>query len=161
MAFLIIRTSMNIYGHRQQENSRSLRRVDDVRVYRGAEFGSDHRFIKAKIYFAQYTHMTLPTQEITNEERQCKPKRYKLDPLQDPSVDFLHKLSLSQKITQIDDSTPTKLYDGQVKSIHQAAEESLGELDNGRNKKSLYCWNNSIKESIEEKKRAYDKWSTR
>ncbi|KAL3276849.1 hypothetical protein HHI36_012212, partial [Cryptolaemus montrouzieri] len=30
------------------------------------------------------------------------------------------------KLTLIDDSTPTKLYDGLVKSIHQAAEESLG-----------------------------------
>ncbi|KAL3277455.1 hypothetical protein HHI36_012803, partial [Cryptolaemus montrouzieri] len=116
---------------------RSLLRVGDVRVYRSAECGSDHHFIKAKIYFAQYTHMIPPTQEITDEERQCKPKRYKLDLLQDPSVAFLYKLRLSQKLTQINDSTPTKLYDGLVKSIHQAAEESLGELDNGRNKKSI------------------------
>ncbi|KAL3271370.1 hypothetical protein HHI36_021854 [Cryptolaemus montrouzieri] len=66
----------------------------------------------------------------------------------------------SARFTQIDDSTPTKLYDGLVKSIHEAAEESLGELDNGRNKESLYRWNDSIKESIEEKKRAYNKWLT-
>ncbi|KAL3276907.1 hypothetical protein HHI36_012275 [Cryptolaemus montrouzieri] len=70
------------------------------------------------------------------------------------------KTLLDKKLTQIDDSTPTKLYDGLVKSIHQAAEESLGELDNGRNKKSLYCWNDSIKESLEEKKGAYNKWLT-
>ncbi|KAL3279630.1 hypothetical protein HHI36_017135 [Cryptolaemus montrouzieri] len=98
---------------------------------------SDHHFNKAKIYFAQYTDMIPPTQEITDEERQCKPKGYKLDLLQDPSVAFLYKLRLSQKLTQIDDSTPTKLYDGLVKSNHQAAGESLGDLDNGRNKKSL------------------------
>ncbi|KAL3278022.1 hypothetical protein HHI36_013363 [Cryptolaemus montrouzieri] len=102
--------------------------------------------------------MIPPTQEITDEERQCKPKRYKLDLLQDPSVASLYKLRLSQKLTQIDDSTPTKLYDGLVKSIHQSAEESLGDLDNGRDEKSLYWWNDSIKESIEEK-RAY-KWLT-
>ncbi|KAL3288984.1 hypothetical protein HHI36_003427, partial [Cryptolaemus montrouzieri] len=47
-----------------------------------------------------------------------------------------------------------------IKSIHQAAEESLGELDNGRKKKCFYWWNDSIKESIEEKKRAYNKWLT-
>ncbi|KAL3287067.1 hypothetical protein HHI36_001556 [Cryptolaemus montrouzieri] len=114
---------------------RSLQRVDDVRVYRGAECGSDHHFIKAKIYFAKYTHMIPPTQEITDEERQCKPKRYKLDLLQDPTVAFLYKLRLSHKLTQIDDSTLTKLYDGLVKSIHQVAEEILGELDNERNKR--------------------------
>ncbi|KAL3276884.1 hypothetical protein HHI36_012255 [Cryptolaemus montrouzieri] len=106
----------------------------------------------AKIYFAQYTHLIPPTQEIIDEKRQCKHKRYKLDLLQDPSVTLLYKLRLSQKLTQIDDSTPTKLYDGLVKSIHQTAEDSLGELDNGRNKESLYWWNYSIKESIEEKK---------
>ncbi|KAL3280905.1 hypothetical protein HHI36_004132 [Cryptolaemus montrouzieri] len=104
--------------------------------------------------------MIPPTQEITDEERQCKPKRYKLDLLQDPSVTFLYKLRLSQKLTRIDDSTSTKLYDGLVKSIQQTAEKSLGELDNGRNKKSPYWWNDSIKESIEEKKRAYNKWLT-
>ncbi|KAL3285882.1 hypothetical protein HHI36_000402, partial [Cryptolaemus montrouzieri] len=124
------------------------------------ECGSDHHFIKAKIYFAQYTHMIPPTQEITDEERQCKPKRYQSNLLQAPSVAFLYKLRLSQKLTQIDDFTATKLYDILVKSIHQAAGESLGELNNGRNKKSLYWWNDSIKESIEEKKRAYNKWLT-
>ncbi|KAL3267765.1 hypothetical protein HHI36_006892 [Cryptolaemus montrouzieri] len=35
---------------------------------------------------------------------------------------------------------------------------SLGELDDRRNKKSLNWWNYSIKESIEETKRAYNKW---
>ncbi|KAL3287325.1 hypothetical protein HHI36_001800 [Cryptolaemus montrouzieri] len=79
--------------------------------------------------------MIPPTQEVTDEERQCKPKRYKLDLLQDPSVVFVYKLRLSQKLTQIDDFTLTKPYDALVKSIHQAAEESLGELDNGRNRK--------------------------
>ncbi|KAL3275174.1 hypothetical protein HHI36_019944 [Cryptolaemus montrouzieri] len=44
--------------------------------------------------------------------------------------------------------------------MHQAAEESLGELNIRRNKKSPYWWNDSIKESVEEKKRAYNKWLT-
>ncbi|KAL3275080.1 hypothetical protein HHI36_019852 [Cryptolaemus montrouzieri] len=70
------------------------------------------------------------------------------------------EITIQKKLTQIDDSTPTKLYDGLVKSIHQAAEESLGEVDNGRNKKSIYWWNDFIKESIEEKKRAYNEWLT-
>ncbi|KAL3290107.1 hypothetical protein HHI36_023475 [Cryptolaemus montrouzieri] len=68
--------------------------------------------------------MIPPTQKITDEERQCEPKRYKLDLLKDPSVAFLYKLRLSQKLTQIDDSRPTKLYDGLVKSIHQADEKT-------------------------------------
>ncbi|KAL3286026.1 hypothetical protein HHI36_000539 [Cryptolaemus montrouzieri] len=82
--------------------------------------------------------MIQSTQEITDEERQCKPKRYKFDRLQDPSVAFLYKLRLSQKLTQIDDSTPTTLYDGFVESIHQASEESLGGLDNYRGEKRAY-----------------------
>ncbi|KAL3271887.1 hypothetical protein HHI36_022357 [Cryptolaemus montrouzieri] len=149
-----------------KKKSRSRRSSEDFnvsrrcRVYRGTECGSDHHFIKAKIHFAQYTHIIPSTHENTDRERQCKPKRYKLDFLQDTSVAFLFKLRLSQMFTKTDESTPTKLYDGLVKSIHLAAEESLGELDNGRNKKSPYGWNDQIKESLEEKKRDNNKWLT-
>ena len=139
--------------------TRTRIKVEDTRVFRGAECGSDHHLLKAKIYFPYY-RVSATENTPENQNIQYKPPKYKLHLLEDPSVTFLYRLRLSQKLSQIDDTTPKTLYEHILQAIHQAANESLGEIEKCNNSKSIYWWNNSIAQLVERKKRAYNTWFT-
>ncbi|KAK4880664.1 hypothetical protein RN001_008810 [Aquatica leii] len=80
--------------------------IKDVRVWRGAECGSDHHLLVSKIMF-KFRHMTAAQQddESNDELNDENGLQYNLDSLKDDSTLFLYKLRLAQKLSEIPDDS--------------------------------------------------------
>lgn len=131
-------------------------KVEDVRVYRGAECNTDHYLLKSKVYLP-YVNKSQP--EIQVAPYTIKNEEYELSLLDDPSITFLYKLRLSKTLLDVDHTTTQTLYDGIVKAVHQAAFESLGEIERRVGKGTCDSWwNTSLAGKVREKKIAYNTW---
>jgi len=140
----------------QQQKSRV--KTEDVRVYRGAECGTDHHLVIATIR-VNYRKNNSPDKKDTNEvQDEIKYDKYNLESLKDQSTQFLYKLRLATKLQNTTEVTSVEnKYQGLKDDIHQAAKEALGYQEN-TNKQNPEWWSEEIKELVERKKTAYQKW---
>ena len=74
----------------------------DVRVYRGAECGSDHYLVTAKIYLP-YRKMRNKGESENEQQITLEAPRYKVRSLQQDSIRFLYKMRVANKIATIEE----------------------------------------------------------
>jgi len=126
----------------------------DVKVWRGAECGSDHLLVKAPVEIKYNKHHS--SQEQNNKGKITK--QYNIDSLKNESTSFLYKQRLTQKINENIDGTAEEMYETLKKKIHEAALEALGTKE--KTKYNNSWWSEDLTELIEEKKQLYLKWLT-
>gem|GEM_PF-6554142 len=95
-------------------------------MYRGAECGSDHFLVIAKLY--------LPYREMRNEaglengqKITLDEPRYKVWSLQQDSIRFLYALRVANRVSAIENGTPERMYEALKKALQEAAYEALGQ----------------------------------
>lgn len=126
----------------------------DVKVWRGAECGSDHFLVKAPM---KIKHRANPQENVTKEVCNIKElKRYNIEGLNDESTSFLYKLRLELRIANGINGTAEEMYEELKNKIHEAALESLG--PRRKTKPRNFWWKEELLELIEGKKQWYLKW---
>ena len=128
-------------------------RLQDVRVYRGAECGTDHHLVKAKVYFPLI--MNTANQPSTNH-REVHEVRYNLDSLKNDSTVFLYRTRLNLKLNTVAYSSGINTYQNIIECIQEAAREALGEQQQQCKKNANEWWNEDIETMVAEKKHAYN-----
>jgi len=138
---------------RQQSKLKTL----DVRVYRGAECGTDHHLIIAKVLI-KYRASNKIRPGLNSPEKIDK-KRYNLESLKHETSQFLYKLRLATKLhnVTIENKTAEELYEQIKGCIHEAAREAIGyiEIDEKQNPE---WWSHEMTELVDTKKKAYQIW---
>jgi len=124
-------------------------RLQDVRVYRGAECGTDHHLVKAKVYFPLI--MNTANQPSTNH-REVHEVRYNLDSLKNDSTVFLYRTRLNLKLNTVAYSSGINTYQNIIECIQEAAREALGEQQQQCKKNANEWWNEDIETMVAEKK---------
>ncbi|XP_039274981.1 uncharacterized protein LOC120349093 [Nilaparvata lugens] len=124
----------------------------DVKVWRGAECGSDHRLVKAPVNIKYNKRQRLQEQNNRGEIATS----YNIDGLKNESTSFLYKLRLAQKLKDDITGTAEEMYDNVKNKIHKAAMEALG--PKVKTKHSNYWWTDDLKDLVEEKKKLYHKF---
>lgn len=127
-------------------------RVQDVKVNRGAECGSDHCLVVAKIYIPFPGVRSGKTEESSAMLENVK---YKLDSFENESTRLLYGWRLERKLNELERST-TEEYEHIKACIKAAAEEALG-IDNNQKYNRPYWWDREIEEKIRHKKEIYKK----
>ena len=126
----------------------------DVRVHRGAECGTDHYLLRARIFFPIKIH---PVTKPENYAKEVPETKYNIDSLKDNSTAFLYKIRLNLKLASVAYSSGADTYNEIIKCVKEAAYEALGELrKTGNNNKTW--WTDNIERIVHEKKRAHNKW---
>lgn len=127
-------------------------KVQDIRVKRGADCGSDHCLLVAKIYIPFATSHQNQTCNIQKEGANII--RYNLDSLEQYSTRYLYSNRLEQKLVQTTRTTEEE-YEHIKRCITEAAQEALG-IENVN--KKTYWWDDEIERQIKEKKELYKKF---
>lgn len=122
-------------------------RVQDVKVNRGAECGSDHCLVVAKIYIP-FPGVRLGKTE--GSSAMLENVQYKLDSFENESTRLLYSWRLERKLNELERST-TEEYEHIKDCIKAAAEEALG-IDNNQKYNRPYWWDREIEEKIRHKK---------
>lgn len=117
-------------------------KFSDVRVQRGAECGSDHNLVVAKIYIP-FIGMTARRTEA--EIGTVENVKYNLDSLQHDSVKNLFAWRLERKLVIMERSTEDE-YQHIKNCMKEAAEEALGRRVERSNKP--FWWDSDIEEKI-------------
>lgn len=141
--YLVIKQETNLKTH-------------DVKALRGAECGTDHMLLRAKIYLKRRLNPQQSKEIEIDAEVKLRNKRYNLKLLQDESIAFLYKLRLSNKLAQEVPGRVEESYNQIKLAMHEAAYESLGEIEN--KEKTTYWENTTVEKKIKEKREAYTKW---
>lgn len=132
-------------------------KVYDVRVYRGAECGSDHFLLRADFIFP-YLRTKNGIQKKEESFIKDKQENYKIELLKDESVSFLYKLRLSQKIQLGRTGTVNERYEWLKMCVVEAAYESLGKKDEITVKQKNKWYTEEVGNIISDKRVAYQKW---
>ena len=133
--------------------------IEDVKVQRGAECGSDHYMLRAKIYFPfRHVQRTQNQNQESDDQqtRKVNQQRYAVHGLQDDSTTFLYKLRLSKKLSEVVYSDAIKMYNEIVSKIHEAASEAVGQTKRGIGYPAW--WTKQIQSAVQEKKELYQRW---
>ena len=133
---------------------RSTMTVEDVRVWRGMECGSDHAYLEAKI-LAPWRKSRNIQDRMSKLPNDPFAQRYNLHLLHEDSVRDLFQRRLSGKLDGYVAENALHRYAFLKNSIHEAAKEALGNQVPGRRAEWL---NAEVEESIKLKKRAYQAW---
>lgn len=139
---------------------RSTIKIRDVRVQRGAECGSDHRLLLAKMEFPWMNRKTNNIEGTPIEIQKRKPLKIQL--LQDESTRHLYQTRLDQKLIEFRyDDNMEDTYQHIKESMLQAGMEALGEVE-GKQRPFEYNLSETTINEIKCKKQLYNKWlSTR
>lgn len=127
--------------------------LQDVKVCRGPVCGSDHFFVKTKVFFPGRKEKTVETHEEKRETLQQK--RYNLRGLDDEGTRRLYKTRLDQKLNGNNFEDIEDYYNHIKEAIHAAAKEALGEYKASGQQQKPYWWDNDIESEIEEKRKRY------
>ncbi|XP_044760408.1 craniofacial development protein 2-like [Coccinella septempunctata] len=139
---------------------KSQMKVNDCRVKRGPNCGSDHYMLEMRVVWP-FTGKNKRTtqngpQTNTNKEQQ---ERYKLYLLADPSVRELYERRLTAEIGKIEESGDLdKEYLNIRKAIHSAANQALGTIERENRRRKPFWLTEEIEDLIEEKRLYYSKW---
>jgi uncharacterized FlaG/YvyC family protein len=82
----------------------------DVRIFRGAEYGSDHCLVKGTIFWPWINGVRNETRQNSTESREWKPDKFNIQLLQDESIKMLY-LQRMNKETDIN-------YDGNTEEMY-------------------------------------------
>ena len=131
----------------------------DVREYRAAECGSDHFLVIAKLYLP-YRKMRNEVclengQKITLDE-----PRYKVRSLQQDSIRFLYAMRVANRVSEIEDGTPERMYGELKTALQEAVYEALGQEEESPRRTTPVWWSTDIEDLVIAKKAAYNKWLT-
>ena len=97
-------------------------RTFDVKVWRGAEYGSDHFLVKSIMDIKYHNERVRQEDQNLNSEI---PKPCNLDSLRDESTSFLYKLRLAQKFREETTGTAQEIYETLKEKLHEVAMEAL------------------------------------
>lgn len=128
-------------------------KVEDVRVFRGWECGSDHYMLRAKIYF-HWTRGKSQREGGRPAEADIIP-HYKLDLLSDPSIRDLYRRRLEARVDLNVGVGASEKYAHLKECIHAAATEALG-LEEKRPKPDW--WSQEVAQLVGQKKAAYQRY---
>jgi len=129
----------------------------DVRMYRGAECGSDYYLIIAKIYL-HYRKMRNKGESENEQQITLEAPRHKIRSLQQDSIRFLYKMRVANKIATIEEGTPEQMYEELKRVLQEITYEALEQEEQYQRKTTPEWWNTDIEELVAEKKAAYNKW---
>lgn len=134
-------------------------KVEDVRVMRGPECGSDHHLVRARCYlpFCQ-RQLQQDMDETAEQSNTPEVPVYNVEALKDDSISFLYKLRLDSKLRTVMFSSAVNMYRDIIRNINEAAYESLGGITRRRKKDTPPWWTCEIETAVEDKKKAYHKW---
>ena len=135
---------------------RSVLRFEDVRAFRGAECGSDHYLLKARIILPCFVNKATVDPDIGGTVR-IGAKRYNVQGLAEESTRFLYKVRLAQKLSEVSFSSAHVMYEEIATKILEAANEALGEVPYKSSPKQPW-WNDEIQLLVDEKKQSYQRW---
>ncbi|XP_060524515.1 uncharacterized protein LOC132700934 [Cylas formicarius] len=123
------------------KNNSSIK-IKDVLVKRGAECGTDHRLLIAKMEFPWSWN---------------KQQKFNIQLLHDKSIRYLYQRRIDQKLEEfsLDDLGTT--YEHIKTCIKEVATEALGEKEESQNQHKIDI-NKDLTEIINEKKELYMKW---
>lgn len=141
----------------QRQNSKL--KAQDVRVYRGAECGSDHFMVKA-IVLLQYKKTNNENQsKLSVHKAITKPDQYNLESLRHESTQFLYKMRVANRLKDLNESTAEDMYQELRKHLQNSAKEALG-IQHQKDYKNEQpeWWTNKIANKVKEKKLLYQKW---
>jgi len=136
-------------------------KMTDVRVYRGAECGTDHFLLKSKVLFKYHLQQTTK-KEGNDMTIKSELKRFNLNLLKQDSIRFLYQLRLANKLRNQTTGTAAEMYNHIKSAIHEAAMEAIGEQNSQQNLGDSW-WRehqHELESAIKEKKEAYQKWLT-
>ena len=132
------------------------RTVNDVRVIRGAEIGSDHHLVVMKVKLTKRPHKRREVKQ--GEYRRQYLKRWKL---KEEGVRWIFSVRLERKLDRAKhwkSSNVEEAWGKFKKNIMETAAEVCG-MQRCRNaKKRIRWWNENVKQAIKNKKVAYLKW---
>jgi len=137
------------------QKQKSKLEIKDVRAMRGAECGTDHILLRGKVYLK---FKKQNGKEDNDFSENLKEKNYKLELLQQDSIQFLYKMRITAKLTEEIRGNAEDRYNRMKEVIHEAAYEALGEQEGGE--KTKYWWNKDIENLIKEKRKLYHIWLT-
>lgn len=131
-------------------------KTTDVRVFRGAECGSDHHLVKASLLFT-FKGRQLPHGNSSSEILQeISIRHYNLQSFENESTQFLYRLRLNLKLNDVCYSSAVNTYREIIRAVDEAAVEAVGEVGRGRTRN--VWWNDDIESLVKQKKEMYNKW---
>lgn len=130
--------------------------VQDVRVHRKPECGTDHHMVVGK--FLLFGNNRQKSKNGINQSGLSDMEEviYKTDLLKEESIKWLYQSRLNHKLDMGIQGTPEQMYEHMKKCITEAAQEALGTKEN-MNKYTEH-FSIQLEQLIEEKKKLYLKW---
>lgn len=130
--------------------------IQDIRVKRGFNCGSDHYLVIGKILFTVFNKNRI-NKHNDNTQEMDKLTKYKLHLLHQESVKWLYQNRLKEYLENVNDTNDVEEFHHEIQNaISRAALEALGEDTAGKN--NYGWWNYNMEEVVREKKNAYLKW---
>lgn len=137
-------------------NSTQRIKVNNVRVKRGSEIGSDHFLTVAKI---KDTRKTKQTQMIHKKGNQII--RLRIDKLKEMEIRKKYQENVTElirKTTKPNIDNIEEMWSTFKYIIMEASEQSCGTINNKRNNKQTHWWNEEVKIEIKKKKEKWKKF---
>ena len=130
--------------------------VQDVRVHRKPECGTDHHMVVGK--FLIFGQKRLRNRDGSNQPdlHEIDDMVYKTDLLKEESIKWLYQNRIKHKLDMEIQGTPEKMYEHMTHCIKEAAQEALGTKNNI--KKYRENFSIQLEQLIENKKKAYLEW---
>jgi hypothetical protein len=134
-------------------NRRLKNLVQDIKVFRGSDIGSDHFLVTSRI------NLLSRWKQKTNNSKLANEYVYKVYLLQKESIWRLYQQRPAKNLSEYPRvSTIDKEWENIKTAIKKAANEAIGTKKKYRRKKGLRIWNEEIKNAIENKRTAYQKY---
>jgi hypothetical protein len=90
---------------------RNSAQVMDVRVFRGAECGSDHYLVKGTIFWPWIKEgVRIETRQNSRESREWKPDKFNIQLLQDESIKMLYLQRMNKEMDINYDGNTEEMY---------------------------------------------------
>lgn len=133
----------------------------DCRVKRGANCGSDHYLLMAKILYPYFKNGIQIQIKQNETNRKLESKKLKLYLLHQTSIKWLYQQRLEKELSRVKpDKDIEKEYGNIKQTIHKVAKEVLGEETDNKNKnrKKLFWLTEETEQLIKEKNAQYHRW---
>lgn len=134
---------------------KSSLKVEDVRVLRSVECGSDHFFLYAKVLAPWRRRGRVNLEEPKVSSLETEMRKYNLALLGDDSIKDLYRRRLEGKLNVSTGTSAAEKYNHLKDCVHQAAFEALGVLEREPNKP---WFDSDCAALVDEKKTAFKKW---